>query len=325
MQTRRVNDPRLDANENIFLARELEALDPQNYFVLFQALLGRRFVPTIEGIPSWAEEYAYNMYEEKSRSKIGAPGGHAKDAPTVSIVKKKYNRTIKQIPNAYSWTVDEIKAAHAKGIPLDTMTAQIAMAAIAREIDTLIAFGDDASDITGLLNNASVDATTSPVTKTGGGTVWSDASLPAEWIADINKLVAATRTRLKQAAQFPGGTGMPAFAKFVLLLPQSHYTKLAETPRSTTSDTTALRWLLANNPFIESIEEWAACDTADSGTDPRIVCYPRDPLALGAVVPSEFESLSPQMSGHDVVVPCAGKCGGTVIRYPVAFSYMDDV
>jgi hypothetical protein len=318
----RCNIARFDANENVFLGRELESLDPRDFMTLFAGLLARRFVPTIPGIDPVDEVYSYVMYTVTGKTKSGAPGKHARNLPLVNVTKKKTSRTIKSIPGAYQWTIDEIRAAAKKQVPLERISVQAAMTMITRAMDDLIAFGEDGSDITGLLNDASVDNTTTPVTKTGGGTAWSDASQPAEWIADVNKLIEATRTRLQQASEM--NAEVPAFDRFTILLPQKHYAKLAETPRSTTSDTSALKWLLNNNPWIESIEEWWKCGVADSG-DPRMVCYPRNEMAVGAVVPIDFESFNPQEEGLDILVPCRGKCGGVVMRYPVAVSYMDDI
>lgn len=312
----------LDSNENVFLGREVEKLDPRNFMTLFAGLYARRFVPTIPGIQSWQEAYSYVMYTMTGQAKRGAPGGHAKDMPTVNWTKKKYSRTIKSIPAAYQWTIDEIRAAANTGVPLEQMSVQGAMNVIMRAIDEMLAFGDAGSDITGLLNNPEVDDTLVPVDKTGGGKVWTDASQPKEWIADINILINGTRDRLQQASEM--NSEIPVFDKFVILAPQNHYQKMADTPRSDNSDTTVLQWLLKNNPWIESIEEWYKCGTADDG-DPQLTCYPRQELAVGGIVPTEFESFNPQESGLDIVVPCRGKCGGVVMRYPVAVSYLKGV
>lgn len=318
----RLNMPVFDANENIFLGRELESLDPREFMTLFAGLLARKFVPDVPNVDPTKESYAYTMYTITGQTGPAVPGKHGHDLPTVNVTRTKTSQNIVSLPASYQWTIDEIRAAAKAGVPLERTTVQAAMSIIQRAVDTMIATGSSADAIYGLLNNPSVDDTTAPVAKTGGGTAWSAASQPAEWISDINNLIAATRTRLQQAAAIDGS--IPAVDKFVILLPQSHYTKLAETPRSTTSDTTALRWLLGNNPFIESIEEWYKCGTADGGS-PRIVCYPRNEMILGGIVPIDFESLNPQEKGFDVIVPCRGKCGGVVMRYPVAVSYMDSV
>lgn len=124
----------------------------------------------------------------------------------------------------------------------------------------------------------------------------------------------------------PGGDATPAFDRFTVLVPSTRYSLIASTPRTDNSDTTILQFLLRNNPFIESIEEWFQCDTADAaGTGPRMVAYPRDPMCVGALIPDEFSQLSPQEEGHNINVPANGSCGGTVVRYGVAMRYMDNI
>ncbi len=320
----RLNLPRLDANETIHLSRELETIDPVNYLALFAGLLGRTFVPEVKNVSPLDNVYTYKMFEVTGRGKTGSSGGKAKNSPIVGVKMTPTSQNIKQIPVSYGWGVREIQQAAKHNIPLDQLTIQAAMSTVARTQDNLIAFGEDGTNIKGLLNHPGVDDTT-PSTKTGAGagTKWIRTVPvdPLEICADIAKLVAETRAALKQASRLPGGAAMPAFDKFVILLDSTNYGYIASTPRSTTSDTTILKWLLLNNPFIESIEEWWQCDEADSG-NPLAVCYPRDEMCLGAVVPVEFESLTPQEEGHEIVVPANGSCGGTVIRYTVAVRYM---
>lgn len=328
MITKSRGQARLDANETVFFSRQLESIDPTEYFVLFAGLLGRRYIPLIDGVAPWANVYTYRMFEIVGQAKVGAPNAHAKDHPSVQVIAREYSRTVKEIPVVYGWTVREIQQAAATGTPLDRLTVQAAMSAVARKVDQMLAFGEEGTDITGLANHPSVEATNivTPVAKTGGGTAWSGATVKAsEIIADVNKLVSTTRARLKQASAMPGGDGMPAFQRYTVLLPTTNYALIASTPRSDNSDTTILKYLLQNNPWIESIEEWSELDTADPSGGGRAVAYPRDPMALGALIPQEFESRPPQEEGHDIVIPALGTCGGTVIRYPVAVSYMDDI
>jgi hypothetical protein len=323
-QNRNDREDRLDANETVFFSRQLEAIDPIAYMTLFAGLLGRRYIPLVMNISPLENVYTYRRYTIHGKPKLGAP--HAKDHPMVSVTAEETSQNIKQIPVSYGWSVREIKQAAKYDVPLDDLTIQAAMSTVARKQDDMLAFGESTvANITGLLNHSDVDFTT-PTTKTGGGTSWFSAGcLADEIVKDLNLMVAEARTALKQASQSPGGDGAPAFDRWTILLPSAHYTKIATTPRSTTSDTTILKYVLQNNPWIESIEEWWQCDTADSGTDPQAVCYPRNQMCVGALIPDEFTSLAPQEEGHDIVVPAGGSCGGTVIRYAVACRYMKNI
>lgn len=316
------NLSRFDANETVFFNRSLETIDPADYMTLFAGLFSRRLIPRVEGLDPYALTYTYRTWEVTGRATIGAP--HSNDDGVVGVKASEQSVSIKEIDVSYGWTVNEIKQAAKMGTQLDQLTIQAAMSAVARRIDTILAVGVPGTNITGLLNNANVLSST-PVAKTGGGTAWSGATVkPSEMIADINKIVNETRAALKQASFAPGGDGTPAFDRFVVALPSTLYALIAATPRSDNSDTTILQYILRNNPWLESIEEWWQLDTADAG-NPMIVCYPRNPMAVGAIIPREFESLPPQEVGRDIVIPASGTCGGTIIRYPVAVRYMKTV
>lgn len=319
---------RLDSADISYLERELRHVDPVNYTKLVAGILGRRYIPLIEGVPPEANEYSYQMCEmigDGAEGKIAGP--HSNDATIVSVKFTSHTSAIKQIPVSMKWTIRELKQSAKHGGRLEQMTAQAAMTYIARGRDNMLAFGLAGTTIKGLLNNSLVPSTTpSTKTGTGAGTAWIRAVpvAPNEILADIAKMVSECRAALKQASRAPGGENVPAFERFVLLLDSTNYTYIAQTPRSDTGERTILQWALQQNPWLESIEEWHQCDLADAaGTGPLAMLYPRDPMCVGCLIPDEFTQEQWQYSGHDIMVPANGSCGGTVNRYPVACRKME--
>jgi hypothetical protein len=322
------NGIRLDAGDIVWLERELRQVDPVNYPTLFSGILGRRYIPAIDGMDPLKNEYAYKMYEIVGDAKIGAPG--ANDATVVAVKYTEFVSAIKQIPVTMSWTVRELAQDAKFNGRLQQDTIMAAMSVLARKQDSMLAFGLTGTTIKGLANHASVVETTpSTKTGTGAGTKWIRAVPvnPDEILADIAKMVSDTRTALKQAAMAPGGEQMAMFPRFLLLLDQANYTYISQTPRSSTSDKTILQWALTQNPWLESIEEWHQLDLADTeGNGPRAVLFPaRRPDAVGCLIPDEWTALPWQYDGHNVIVPAGGSCGGTVIKYPVAVRYLDEI
>lgn len=321
-----LSNTRLDAADIVHFQRQLEHIDPTNYMTLFAGLLGRRYIPQIEGVSPLVNEYTYKMYEVVGDANLGGP--HSNDDTVVSVKATEHSTTIKQIPVSMKWTVRELKQAAKLGTPLEQLTIQAAMSAVARRRDNMLAFGLSGTSIRGLLNNGTV-AFTTPSTKSGvgAGTKWIRAVpvAPDEILADISKMVSETRAALRQATKLPGGDIIPAFDRFVLLLDSANYSYIAQTPRSSIDGTTILQQALKTNPWLESIEEWWQCDDAGGTGIHRAVLYPRDPMCLGSLIPDEWTPEAWQYVGHDVVVPAAGSCGGTVIRYQVAVRYMDNI
>ncbi len=316
--TKLFNLSRLDAAQNVFFARDLESIDPREYLSMIPGRLARRYIPALEGVPAYANVYTYRMFTMKGRTKAGSK--HGNDSPRVSLTGEETPRKIIQLENHYSWTTREIEQAAATGAPLDRLTVLAAMSATEQKIDQMLAVGDAAHGITGLLNDSAVeDDILSPTTKTGGPTWLTAGNTGDQVLADLNKITLSLVDQLKQ-------TDAPGFQKFTILVPTAQYAYLATTPRATVSDTTLLQFALRNNPWVEAIEPWAACDARGAGgSSDRMVAYARNPMCLGALVPEEFRAHAPQERGLEVYVPTTASCGGTVIRYPVGVKYMDGI
>lgn len=309
---------RFDANETVFLERELMSIDLTDYLELFAGLLSQKLVPRVQNVAPLDLSYAYRMWSVQGVARVRGPG--AKTGNRVTVTRKEKIVPIKTIDVEFGWPVDDIKRAAEKGIKLEQTTIQGAMTTVARKIDNMIAFGETGTDCLGLLNNPDVVDTDTAVTKTGGGTAWTAAAKPSELYADLKLIINKTREALKQAsASFDG---MPAFDRFVIALPTFHY-GLVDAPRSDTSDTTVIE-MAKKSRFVEDIVEWNLLDEADDG-DPMILCYPRNSMCLGSVIPRDWEQRPPQEVGHDINIPAVGSCGGTVLRYPVAVRYLKNV
>jgi hypothetical protein len=314
--TNRFSHPRLDAdgiNGSVFLARELESKDPTRYMELYAGLRARRFVPPIAGIAPYDRVYTYSMWGITGEAKFY--GQNAKDLPKVGVTRREFSRTIKPLGASFGWTIDDIRAAAAKGVPLDDVTFIAATSSIERMIDRLIAFGDEDSGFTGLVNDELIetDNTVAAV---------SNFASAANKLDSLNKLVAETRERLKLASEMPGGDALPAFDSFQILLSTKAYAACKQTPATSASNDSILKVFLENNSeWVSGVAEWSALDAADDGKQ-RGICYPLNPAALGAAIGREFTPEPPQAEGLNINIPCSASCGGTIIRFPVAFSYM---
>jgi hypothetical protein len=306
---------RFDSNETIFLERELESIDPTDYMELYSGLLARILFPDIPGIGRLDREYTYRMWSAQGKARVKGPG--ARTSGKVTVTRKEVISPIRDIDVTFGWPIDDIQRAAAKGVRLEPTTVQSAMMIIARRMDEMITFGLTGTDMTGMANNANV-LTSTPVTKTGGGTAWSEVATKAQIYQDLKTIINDVRVALKQAGAVD--TTIPAFAKWVIALPTLYY-GLADEPRSDQSDTTVLEMAMKSR-YIEDIVEWNALDTADSGAYPMVMAWPRNPLFGGAVVAREYEQRNPQEVGHDISIPAIASCGGGVMRYPVAARYM---
>lgn len=311
---------RLDAATSYFIDQQLEAQDPRKFRQLVPGIVGRRVIPTVQGLTRSQPTYSYMM--QTLRGKVRKHGPKAKDMPTVEVIAEKVIHSIETYSASIEWEIDDVENARLNGLDLPSDKTQAAVAKLEEKIDASLAVGDGA--VTGLLNNANVLQTTAGA-KTGGGNTWTGAGATAdELVRDIAAAVAATTTSLKQA-RVPGSE-MPNFMQWALFLPDSWYVKAATTYRANT-DTSALE-MIQRMPFIKSVIPWWRAETADNGAA-RAALVPAldngavNPMAAGAIVPFDYDQLAPQLSGFTTVIPVRGKAGGVALPYPVATRYID--
>jgi hypothetical protein len=303
----RNNTNRLDAQDAYFLSNQLQSFDQTKYYHLIPGIVGRKIIPPAQVSPS-LPVYKWRMTRLQGATKKGI--GHARNAPTVSVVQTEETQAIKTYESTQEYTIDEIRAARDAGEDLPEDTRRAAVAAIESQIDACLATGDSLSGITGLENNASVAGTPA-------GTAWSSAT-PDQILTNLTTLVSDTMAALKQG-QVPGSS-MPTFSQFALYLPEDKMIKLATTRLGSTNEVTLLKFIRENFYMIKAIIPWWRLTKAvlvpalDSGA--------MNPMAAEAILPLDFEQLPEQYEGRNVIVPCAGKCGGVAFRYPVAFRYL---
>ncbi len=300
---------RLNAAETTFLTQQLRYVDTQTYKAIYAALQARSFVPTQPGIPDWARVYTWREMDEFGKAKIISNA--ADDLPRADVSKRETNKTIKTVGAAYGYDWEELRAAAAMGVNLDTDKANAARFAVETEVDRLLAYGDSTYGLEGLLTLSSTTAFT-PSLKGAGGYTWGSLEAPnatgAEVAADLMGIATKGHT-----------TSKGRILKFDILLPIEQYAYAAQAKISAFSDTTALAFALATSPFIASITPWWRCDAGSSNSALSIdtmIAYPKDPMFVSGLVTMEYMSLPAQQKNLEWVVPTMMKCGGVVSRHP---------
>lgn len=315
------NQIRLDASESVFFSRELEAIDARMYDVKFPMLKGRQLLPPVAGVGEADDSYTYRMFETLGQARI--VDDSATDLDVVQAKGTETTARIKEIATSYGYSIMDIKRAAALSRPLDDMLARAARRATEEAIDTLLAFGSAEHNMMGFVNNSEVeDSDWSPGNKAAGGAdTWLDSGAPhatgAEMVADVNAFVSKRWGVLKEAEGLGG--------KMVIVLPADEFAYLATTPMGDNADKTALRYLLDNNPFLEAIEPWHKLSGAGDSGKNRMIGYIRDPQVLGSLIPMEYSPQPAQQVGLRYKIPVLARCGGCVIRYPVAVGYGDGI
>jgi hypothetical protein len=295
----------MDAAESAFFERELEHVKAVTYDIRFPALKGRQFVPVAGDVDPGAESVTYQQFDKVGRAKIIS--NNAKDIPRVDVNGVEFNRPVREVADAYGWTIKEVRSAAMAGRSLTTMRASAARRAIEQVIDDVAAVGaPDFGIATGFTNDADVPQQVAPG-------LWP-AATPDQILADVGDAIA----RISAATE---DTEEPN----TVIVPPDRWALISTTPRSATSDTTILEFILRAFPQITAVEKWNRLQTAGAGATRRMVVYDRSADKLQQDIPSEFEQLPVQEQGIEFVVNALASTAGMAWFYPLSADYTDTI
>lgn len=314
MGTRSLNFTRLDAAENVFFGRELEQIRAKSYDIKFADRKIRQLVPVDNSVDPGAEVVTYSQYDRVGVAKLIS--SYANDLPRADIRGRQFSATVKGLGSSFGYSVQEIRAARFAGKSLEQRKADAARQAIEDAIDNIGAVGNAQTGLVGLLNIPA--AQTYTITAGAGGqTRWNFGATPKTGLEVIRDMNAAAHTvvNVTREAEKPD----------TMLIPVLQYAYVASTPLQSGSDTSILKYFLANSPYIKQVEPWEKLAGAGSGGLDRMVVYRRDPDALMLVIPQEFEMFPPEQKGLTFQIPCHARIAGVQCFYPLSILYADGI
>jgi hypothetical protein len=294
----------LDSDESIFFERELEALKSKTYDIKYPELKARTLIPVSFEAGPGAETISYEQYSQVGMAKLIA--NYADDLPRADVGAKKFSSPVKSVAMSYGWNLQEVRAAAMAGKPLVTRKAGAAKRGHMAMENSIAWFGDSASGLPGFLSNANVSTVVIPADGTGASALWSTKT-PDQIIRDINLMTRTVHT-VSKGVEFAN----------TLLLPLEQFNLLFDTPRSSTSDTSIGKWVLDNNPHLDTIDWLEELNgTGPSGAD-QMAVYNRNPEKLTLEIPQDFEQLPVQERGLEFLVPTHHRVGGVIMYYPLS-------
>jgi len=305
---------RLDAGgESVIVQRALDHVEKTVTETLYAELRALKFVPMIPGIDPGARSYTFLVEDRVGRAV--ATGDRGKSLPRVDVSLSEHTSAVKIIGTSYSYTTQELRevakaSKFGPSIQLDQMRANVATDVIARDIDSIVAFGSaNDSRIKGFLNNSSV-------TVDSAAKAWEDMS-PEELLEEL-KTLANTQVIVSKEV----------FSPDTILLPTKHMLIVSGRSYGLAANETVLSFFLEKVMKATgrqmSVDSWPLLATADAArTGPRAVAYKRHVDVAGSIVPIPFIAHSPQPVELEWVTPCEASCGGTAVKQPLGMFYYD--
>lgn len=300
---------RLDANEGVFFARQLEYLRPLAYDVKRAPLSALRVMRVDTSIPEGAEYVTYNQFDQAGVAKIIA--NYADDLPRADVSGKQFQAPIRSIGVSYGYSVQEIRAANYVGTNLDARKQAAAKRAHDEAINRFAWAGDPISGLPGFLSNPNIPTYVIPATGTGSSKLWTTKT-PDQILADMNGLVNQVRFQSK---------GIHTANQ--VWMPLEQYTLIKTMARSSMSDTTVMEFFLANNPGV-SVEPIIELDGANAGLD-TMIALENDSDNYVLQIAMMFRQHAPQQRNLEFVIPCESRFAGVAVFYPLAFAKADSI
>lgn len=305
-----LNQTKLDADEQVFFSRELEHIKARTYDIKYAELKARMLIPVSFEADTGSESITYQQYDQVGIAKVIA--NYASDFPRADIRGKEFTAQVRSFGSSYGYSVQEIRAARMKGLPLQQRKANAARRAIMQKENTVAFTGDSEHNLQGFLNHPNITEYTVPADGTGASKLFSTKTAD-QILRDLNGVVNTVVT-----------TTLGVEQPDTLLLPLSIYTTLT-TQRIADTDVTILAFFIRNSPYIKAVDWLNELETLGAGSTKRMIAYKRSPDALTLEVPQDFEQFPPDQKGMEFEIACHSRCGGVLFYYPLSAAFGDGI
>lgn len=300
-----------------FVVSQTSTIEAGVYMRRYPSFEYASLVPVVTQGNEWARTVTY--YSGDIAGDSAWISGLANDFPMADIDRAKHEHPFHMRGIGYNWTLEEINVARMLGENLTDDKANAARMLAERFLYYLAMTGDAEKNWTGLINDPDVDAITVDADGTGSATEWS-AKDADKILRDFNAGLAGI---INDSSEIEMAN--------TVLLPTLEMQRLA-TVRITDTQITILRFLTENNIYTAetgqplTIRSNRLLATAGADGGGRAVFYWRDPQAVRFHMPMPFRFLAPfQKSSMAWEVAGIMRTGGTEIRLPGAFKYVDGI
>lgn len=295
-----------------FLLSQLTHIEAKMYEKKYKAITYPNIIPVSNEAGEWAESVTYFFMDGAAIAEF--VGTKSLNVPIAEIGTDKVTVPVELGATGYEYSDEELRQAIQLQRPLPSLKSNTAMRAYEELAQRTAMTGDATHNLPGFINNTNVTAAT--VVNPGSGTEWVNKT-PNQILFDVNDFMGDIFVDTLQVER-PN----------TLLLPTSQWNYIAGTPRSDTSDTTILAWLIANSPYLNSdadiipVTELAG---AGAGATDRMMCYDKDIDKVVFHIPMPLRFTEPQRKGRGFEVPGEFKLSGVEFRYPGSARYADGI
>jgi len=304
---------RTDAGESMFFERQLESIESRIYLKKFRELKYRGLIPVSNRDAPGSSVVVYYLYTQIGMAKIIA--NPADDLPRADAYATEHTAKVFSLGESFGYSTKELRRASVANTPLEMLKVD-ALRRGFREKESSIAWnGDTEHSIVGIFDNPNIPQDQAPLNAGSTSRLWA-AKTPDEILADISFIT----------GQISDVTNDVHEAN-TLCMPIPQYNLIAKTPRSPTTDTTILGFIMdPNNGYgLDRVEKLPECNASGPGGEDLMLAYERDPEVLELRIPMELQLLPPERRNLEFLVNAESEIAGTVVRYPLAMRTMYEI
>lgn len=298
----------LDAvpNGSVFFARQLELIEQRIYRVEYPQYKARLIMPVNNEGGDWVKTITYRIYDRVGMAKV--IGSYQNDdIPMTDIVADEVTSPVRDIATFFKYSVKDIAYAQHTGLALDAELALASRDSVEQRINQIAFAGDSEYNLQGLLTQPNIP-TANVVNGASGFPEWTKKT-PNEILFDVLDLFADTIATTNEVER-PDTLLLPVYQKELLLQ-----------PRSELSDSTILKFLIDNIPYLSSVEDIIGVPQlkgAGTGGKDIMIALTRDERKLELSLPLDVIVMLPELKSMSYETIVRAATGGTIVRYPLS-------
>lgn len=300
---------------SVFFAQELETIKAKTYDEKLPNLNAARLFPVSTEADPGGDTISYESYGMVGIAKILA--NYADDLPRADVRGEKNTVNVFTVGTSYGYSVQDIRAAKMKGLPLSERKALSARRANDTAINRIAFKGDKEHKIVGVLQHPNINTKVlaNDGNENGGtnATEWKYKT-PLQVLRDLNEAVT-------MIVDVTNGVEIPD----TILLPIAQYNYLATTIVPDTNGESIMTNFMKNSRYIKKIEQVPELKGAGaSGADMALI-YRKDIDAVSLEIPMPFTQYAPQARNLEFVVPCESRTAGVIVYYPLSMCRVEGI
>ncbi|MGY4689339.1 DUF2184 domain-containing protein [Salibacterium sp. K-3] len=294
-------------NDAMMRPEDLEAVDNVLYEPKREELKARTLLNVKSNIPRGAETYRYDVMTRTGAAKILAPG--ASDVPLVDVDMKSETVLLYSIVSAFRVHIQELRQAQMAGRSIESTKANTVRRAIAEKENKLAWVGDDDHNITGLTNAEGIQTMAVDQNDGGTSTEWADKT-GKEIVTDVRK----AKSKVDE---------LPGHEADTLVVTPDNFEELQKEYNQYTGQTVQ-QYIEAQNWFSTIEKTSDLVGQGESGGDCFLV-FDSAPEVAELLIPMDITRHDQEYAFPYYKVPAEERCGGVVVRYPMAIVRGDGV